>query len=344
MENNGIKIPTIKIVAKLAGVTPSVVSRVINQDSRLSIREETRNRILQAIKELNFRPNQIARSLRMKSTATIAMVVPDIANPFFAEIIKGAQDNAAKKEYSLILCNTDENALKEKDYIKLLVNKQTDGIILASVYIEDETIGLLQNFNIPYVLVNRTFKNDKVSYVIVDNVYGAVHAVQHLIDLGHKKIAHISGLLYTETGLTRLEGYRKTLMKNKIDFNSDYVVESTFTEQGGYEAMLKLLRVSPLPSAVFASNDLIAFGAIDAIKEHNLSVPEDISVVGFNDIWMAKRITPPLTTVRFPLYDMGRISIEILINKIQKQNNLKDKIILTPELIIRKSTCFLRSV
>lgn len=330
--------PTLKHVATLAGVTPSVVSRVVNGDTRLSIREETRSRILKIVEELGYRPNAVARSLRLKTTESIAMVLPDIANPFFSVIIKGAQKAASERGISLILCDTEEDPVKERNYIELLAGKRTDGILLASISIEDETLDLVNKYHIPYILVNRTTGNANESYVMFDDVNGAIYAVEHLISLGHRSIAHIAGLLYTATGLGRLEGYRKTLKKYNINFASEYVVETEFKEEGGFMAMKKLLKLKKPPTSVFAANDLIALGALAAISDEGLSVPGDISIVGFNDIWIAKSANPPLTTVRCPLYDMGYIASEILINKIKGVPIDNDKVVLKTELITRNST------
>ncbi len=329
---------TLKEVADRAGVNPSTVSRVINEDPNLSIREETRNRILRAIEELEYRPNAVARSLRLKTTRTAGMIIPDITNPFFPEVFKGAESAASERGFSLILCNTNEDPEKEKSYIKLLAEKQVDGILLASTYIQDETIDMAARRNIPYVLVNRASRNAGSASVVVDDVYGAELAVQHLADLGHRRIAHISGLLYTETGLERLEGYRRTLNRNQIPFLSEYMVEARFSEREGYLAMEKLLALPQPPTGVFSANDLIALGAVSAITDHGLHVPEDISVVGFNDIWLAGKVHPPLTTVKVPLYDMGYLAFENLAKKILGEPTQQNKIVLRPELVIRAST------
>ncbi len=327
-----------KDVAKKAGVTPAIVSRVINDDPSLFIREETRNRVLEAVKSLGYRPNAIARSLRTKTTGTIAMVIPDITNPFFPEIIKGVQRAVSQKAFSLILGNTEDDIAKQREYIELLVEKQIDGVLLASLHTDDESIDLLERYHIPYVLVNRITKDIQSPFVIVDDVYGAKLAVEHLVQLGHKKIAHISGPLYIDTGLQRLEGYRKTLNNFGIEFFSEYVVESKFDEEGGYSAMKRLLSLEDRPTAVFAANDLIALGALTAISEQELKVPDDISIVGFNDIWIAQKVSPPLTTIKFALFDMGYIASEMLIKKIQGEVVAEKRIILEPELVVRHST------
>lgn len=329
---------TIKDVADLVGVNPSTVSRVINGDSSLYIREETRNRILEAIKEMGYRPNPIARSLRLKTSDAIGLLIPDITNPLFPEVIKGAEKAASEKGLSLILCNTDENKIKEKAHIRFLIDRRVDGILLFSSRIEDETIAEVENSGIPFVLVNRGSRSNTGSYVVVDNARGAQLATQHLIQLGHRRIAHISGFLYTETGLERLEGFRKSLNAAGLPFDSEYMVEAGFAEQKGYCAMLKLLSLAKPPTAVFAANDLVAMGAMSAIFAKGLRVPEDISIVGFNDIWVAGRITPALTTIRVPLNKMGYMALQMIADKIKKSRGNTDRIILEPDLVIRFST------
>lgn len=330
---------TMKDVAKQAGVSSAIVSRVINKDPDLCIRAETRERVLRAVEDLKYRPNAIARSLRMKTTGTIAMIIPDITNPFFPEIIKGAQVAAAEKGSSLILFNTEENVEKQREYIELVSEKQIDGVLLSSVHIDDnKSIVLLEKYEKPYVLVNRVKRNIQSPFVTVDDVYGATLAVEHLIQLGHRKIAHITGPLYTDTGLQRLEGYRKTLNKFGVKFFSEYVIESKFDAEGGSEAMKKLLLLENKFTAVFAANDLIAIGALSAMQEKGLKSPEDISIIGFNDIWVAQKVSPPLTSIKFPLFDMGYSAAKILMQKIQGKTIDNDKIVLDLELVVRHST------
>lgn len=329
---------TIKDVAEKVGVNPSTVSRVLNGDSNLSIREETRNRILEAIKEMGYTPNPIARSLRKKTSDAIGMLIPDITNPFFPEVIKGAETAASEKGLSVILCNTDENSDKERNLVRFLIDRRVDGMLLFSSRLEDETVSEVEKSGIPFVLVNRGSRSNSGAYVVVDNTLGAKLAMQHLIGLGHEKIAHISGFLYTETGLERLEGYRKSLNAAGLPFDSECMVEAGFTEQQGYIAMQKLLSLTNPPTAVFAANDLMAMGAMTAIMEKGLRVPEDISLVGFDDIWVANRITPALTTVKIPLIEMGSLAMKIISDKIAQKEIQDERIILTPELIIRSST------
>lgn len=329
---------TLKDVADLVGVNPSTISRVINNDPNLSIREETKIKILQAVRELGYRPNTAARNLRMKSSSAVGLLVPDISNPFFPEIIKGVENAALEKGLGLFVCNTFDETNREIELLKFLVDRHVDGILIASAHLEDERIGEMRNSGIPYVLVNRRNRTGTGPYVVVDNFSGAKMAVQHLIDLGHTKIAHISGLLYTDTGLERLEGYRNVLNMNHIPFISEYMVEAGFNEEQGYSAMLKLLSLQDPPTAVFAANDLLAMGALLALNEKGWSVPDDISIVGFDDIWVVERITPPLTTVKVPLFEMGYLALNILYKELNDIYTEQEHVLLQPSLVVRRST------
>jgi LacI family transcriptional regulator len=329
---------TIKDVAERAGVHASTVSRVINNNQRSSIREKTRLKILEAIRELGYRPNSIARNLRLKTSDAIGMLIPDITNPLFPEVIKGVESLASENDLSITLCNTDDNPEKELKIIRFLLGRMVDGFLLASVHMRDETIEEVDKSGLPYVMVNRGNRKDAGARVVPDNAAGARLAVQHLVSLGHKKIAHIAGFLYTDTGIERLEGYRKTLNLANIPFNPDYMVETGYKEADGYKAMSKMLRLADRPTAVFAANDLLAMGAILAIHEKGLRVPEDISVVGFDDIWVADRITPALTTVKIPLYKMGYLAMSMLLNKMKDIPVEQERILLEPSLVVRRST------
>ena len=339
----GILKVTIKDVAKRAGVDPSTVSRIINNDPKLSVREETRLRILETIRELGYQPNSIARNLRLNTSGTIGMLIPDITNPLFPAVIKGVESFSSEKDLSLILCNTGDLPEKELKMIRFLLNRRVDGLLLASVHMRDETIAEVEKSGVPYVLVNRGNRKDAGAYVVADNAAGAKMAVRHLIDLGHRKIAHIAGFLYTDSGIERLEGYRKELNLADIRLDSEYIVEAGYSELGGYKAMNKLLLLPDPPTAVFAVNDLTAMGALLAMNEHGVRVPEDISIVGFDDIWVVERITPALTTVKVPLYEMGYLAMNMLFQKMKEVPIEQERIILESSLVVRRSTAAVKS-
>lgn len=329
---------TLKDVAKLANVTPSVVSRLLNNDATLNIREETKNKIYWAVKELNYSPNNIARSLRTRITKLIGIIIPDIGNPTFGELVKGVQEAVYRDGYILVICNTEEDKEKEWELAQMLLEKRADGIFIASTYINTNITENLQNIGTPYVMVNRTIGSDKGYSVSTDNVLGASLLVKHLISLGHTKIAHIAGLLYTDTALGRLKGYRKTIMENNIAYNPDYVIETQFTLEGGYVAMRKLLDLNDPPTAVFAANDLIAIGALNAMKERKINVPNDISLAAFNNSWVVKQLTPPLTTIETNFFRMGYEGAKMLIQLINGKTPSVSNIVIEPKLIIGEST------
>jgi DNA-binding LacI/PurR family transcriptional regulator len=333
---------TIKDVAKLAGVTPAVVSRVSNNDTTLNIREETRIKVLRAINELNYKPNAIARSLRKRSMKTIGMLITDIINPFYSQIIKGVQSAANKEDYCIILCDTNDEPEAEKKYIELLNAHFVDGIILGSSYIEDNVVDMIERLGIKYVMVNRGSSNSNAPYVKADDEGGMVKAVNYLIGLGHKKIAYLSGPLYAETAVRRLTGYRKALHEAEIQYNSGYVIEGAFDELSGYKTCKELLKNKDLPTAICCCNDLMAIGAMRAIKEAGLSVPDDISLVGCNGIWITSILATPLTTINYPLFEMGRQAFKVLMGIINKDNSIDYHVTLPSELVVRESTTFPR--
>jgi LacI family transcriptional regulator len=330
---------TLREVAKRAGVDISTVSRVLRGDANFSVRSDTRERILRVAAELDYRPNAIARSLKTRSTRTLGMLIPDITNPIFPAIYKGVEDMARQLGYSVILVNTGPRSQEEDPNIALLKEKRVDGFILATAYTTDESLERLRRDNYPVVLVNRRVPGMTDRFVAPDDALGAQLAVTHLIELGHKRIGHISGPLYTETGLSRFTAYRRCLKEHGLPFVPSWVQESDFNEERGYAAMAQLLQVPDPPTAVFCANDLVAIGAIRKARESGLEVPRDLSIVGFNDLPWTDRIQPPLTTIRIPLYEMGSMAARMLLQIIAGQQPDPPFWVAPPEMVIRASTC-----
>ncbi|MBU2439328.1 LacI family transcriptional regulator, partial [bacterium] len=307
--------PTIKDVAELVGVHPSTVSRVINDDSRIS--EKTREKVFLIIKKLGYTPNAIARGLKTKRTHTLGMLIPDITNPFFAEIARGVEDAANKNDFNIILCNTDDRLKKERTYLEILRGKRVDGLILGTAHIKDKSILELEKNNFPYILVSRNIEELDKNCVIVDDEAGGIMATEYLIKLGHRRIAHITGPLKTRSALNRLKGYKLAFKKYEIEYRDELVGEGDFRIKGGYQVMKRFLKLAEPPTAIFAANDLLALGAMQAIQKKNFHIPEDFSVIGFNDIELASFVYPALTTIRQPMLEMGALAVKMLLRIIE---------------------------
>jgi len=326
---------TIKDVAKIAGVHPSTVSRVINNDFRIS--EKTKENVLLIINKLGYTPNAIARGLKTKRTYTLGMLIPDITNPFFAEIGRGVEDAANKNNFNVILCNTDDKLKKERTYLEILKGKRVDGLILGTAHNKDKSILELEEKKFPYILISRNIEGLDKNCIIIDDVSGGIMATEYLVKLGHYRIAHISGPLKTRSAVNRLKGYKLALKKNKIEYQEELVKEGDFRITGGYKAMKKLLELPEPPTAIFAANDLLALGTMQAIQKKKYHIPEDFCIIGFNDIKLASFVYPPLTTIRQPMQEMGALAVKMLLKIIEGGEFNQKKVVLKPKLIIRES-------
>ncbi len=335
---------TIRDVARLAGVSIATVSHVINETRYVS--DELVCRVNKAMEELDYSPNLLASSLRGGETKTIGLIIPDISNQFFAEISRKIEDNGLAHGYSLIICNTDDDPEKEKQYIDVLLSKQVDGFIFISA--GDETDSLMKPISkgIPIVVADRYIENPNVNTVIVDNFDGGYQATKHLIDLGHKRIGFISGSSTVSPSSDRLEGYKKALIDSNLSVDPSIVVHGDYRYQGGVDAMQKLLSAAPDLTAVFSCNDMMALGAIRTVYNFSLKIPEDISIIGFDDIPLAKSSYPALTTMAQPTEEMASHIIKLFVDMIdffgsKKRSKKGDfcyqKVVLKTRLIERDS-------
>ncbi|MGI6113775.1 MAG: LacI family DNA-binding transcriptional regulator [Mahellales bacterium] len=344
---------TLKDIAKQAGVSAMTVSRVVNKNARVS--DETRKRVMKAIRELKYKPNTVARSLVTKQTRTIGLLIASISNIFYADVVHGVEDYAHEKGYNVILCNADGKQ-REKEYIDVLIEKCVDGIIFSHLEIGIKQIFELKQLNIPCVLIDNEIQGYNTSNIYTNNVLGGYLATEYLIQLGHTKIAHIHGSLkynqekknklYTETfqfriWKDRMTGYIDTLAKYNIAMVPEYIQEGDGTAEngvyGGYMAMKELLKLNDRPTAIYAANDLMAIGAINAIREAGFDVPDDFSVVGYDGICFSDMIYPKLTTIAQPRYEIGVNASKLLLDLIKDNNNIQN-ITLDPKLIVRGST------
>ncbi|WP_432667223.1 LacI family DNA-binding transcriptional regulator [Wukongibacter baidiensis] len=327
----------IRQVAKQAGVSVATVSRVLNHPEAVSIK--TKEKVLAVMEEMNYTPNGIARSLALNRTSTIALLIPNILNPLYPQVAKGIEDVAHQKGYNLLLCNTEEDEEKEKEYIEMLLEKRVDGFILISSFLERQDIDKIKNRNTSIVMIGSCKENIDVDIVYTDYLKGAYQATQHLIDLGYKRIAHISGPLKGMESREKLMGYERALKEIEINTSEDYIVEGDNEIEGGYLAAKQLLQLEKPPKAIFAANDLMAIGAIDAIKDSGLKIPDDIAIVGFDNIRMSALVEPKLTTISQPVYKMGLIAARLLVDNIENgdEEEFKQRIFLQPKLKVRKS-------
>ncbi|PMQ01963.1 MAG: LacI family transcriptional regulator [Dictyoglomus sp. NZ13-RE01] len=333
---------TIHDVAKKAGVSVMTVSRVIN--GKRNVKQSTRERVLKAIEELGYVPNSIARSLTLKKTATIGLVISDITNPFFTTIARGVEDTAIAKHFTVILCNTDENPDKELMYIEVLSRNKVDGLIFTSASGRKSPLKSVFLRNIPLVLIDRTIEGlDDVDIVRGDSIEGAYLLTKHLLDLGHRRIGIVVGSKHISTAVDRIEGYKRAFREYNIPIDESLIKineNSKFSKEDGYRLTKELLSLKEPPTAIFGGNNLMAIGAILAIREMGLKIPDDISLVSFDDVESLSEVYPFLTVVKQPAYTMGVLATELLIRRIENKDKIKEKreILLKPELIIRSST------
>lgn len=317
-------------VAAAARVDASVASRVLNGDARLSIRPDTRLRILDAAARLNYRPNRAARALKTARTSAIGMLVPDLGNPAFALIALGAERRAAVAGHTLFV---SRGSFPESLF---QLQGRVDGVLVAAAtsdasYRRDLLGGL------PAVLVNRKEPGELAS-VIVDDEAGAALAVRYLTELGHRRIAHVAGPQNADTARRRLRGYRTALRASGIDVRGEWIAEGAFDESAGHLAATRLLHLRPRPTALFAANIRIAIGTLSAVRRAGLRIPDDVSVVGFDDTPLAAYLDPPLTTVRMPLEELGSIAVETLFEEIGGRRAASLVVSIPPELVVRAST------
>lgn len=326
---------TILDVAKSAGVAPITVSRVVNDLP--GVKQNTRERVNKVIAELHYVPNAMAKSLRSKSTHIIALVVTDVANPFWTTIARGVEDTAATNGFHVILCNTDENPEKESNYISVLLQRRIDGIIIAPSTADARRLTSLKRHDVPCVLIDRQVKGFRTDVVCSDGREGARRLTEHLIRLGHRRIAIISGPAHISTAEERFAGYRQALQKHGISVDQNLIKQGSYKEDDSFQFAGELLSIHPRPTAIFATNNSMAVGVLRALRAAGLRVPEDIALVCFDDIPQASAIYPFLTVCAQDPYKMGVLSAELLIDRIQRKRRRAREIILETKLIIRKS-------
>ena len=327
--------PTIKDVARRAGVAPITASRVINNSGYVSA--ETRRRVEAAIEELGYVPNRVARSLRSKRTQTLALVLTDITNPFWTTVARGVEDAARMGGFSVILGNTDESEPREYEYVQVLLQKQVDGFLLVPTRHGARSVALIQRQKVPLVVLDRTVEAN-VDTVRSDSIGGARALTHHLISLGHRRIAMLTGPREVSTAVDRALGYRQALEEAGIPVEGDLIRFGPYTQQAGYAMTLSILSLSPRPTAIFAGNNFIAVGALRALREAGLQVPEDVSLVAYDDLPPNFLVEPFLTVATQRAYEMGQVATQLLLTRLAEQEpGQPQEIVLSTELIVRRS-------
>jgi DNA-binding LacI/PurR family transcriptional regulator len=327
--------PTIYDVARLAGVSTATVSRALNGTAPIAA--ATRVAIDDAIEQLGYRPNPVARSLVTKSTQTIAFLLPDITNPFYAELVSGIQQLMLERDQSMLLCTTDGDPEQEARYLRLLRAKHVDGALVDGLGLSAERIAAIVDDGFPIVCLDRDLESPSIPLVQVDNHAGARMATEYLLALGHRQIAHVTGATAPISD-ERLAGYRAALEEAGIGFDPALVATGDFTEGGGHAAMRTLLESRGRFSAVFCANDLSAMGALNAVLSSGRKVPFDLSIVGFDDLRLAPYTSPPLTTIHQPAAEIARFATELLLDLIQGIAPKTTRRLFAPTLVVRGST------
>ncbi|GGF32201.1 LacI family transcriptional regulator [Halobacillus andaensis] len=331
---------TIKHIAKQAGVSVTTVSRALNGYS--DVNAKTRKKIEDVAKELNYSPNSLARSLVKNQSETIGLLVSgftkeSVKDGFTVEVMSGINNFVAETKYDLVLFNTDSSKQRKKTYTQLCKERRVDGVILQGIKTDDPYLEEVMESDIPCVFIDIPVSSDHVGYVSTDNKEGARVAVNHLIELGHRKIAMVNGHEQAFVSKERLEGYKLALQQNNIQFIAEYVKNGSFIEEEAYKQTLALLKEQPDITSIFCASDLMAIGSIEAAKELNYKIPEDLSIIGYDDIPLSSYISPALTTVSQNKYDLGYNAARMLTNML-KHHQPPERCILETELKIRQST------
>ncbi|NOU92222.1 substrate-binding domain-containing protein [Paenibacillus sp. LMG 31456] len=332
---------TIYDIADAAGVSIATVSKVINGTGRIS--DKTRKHVVAVMDRLQYKPSMVASALTGKSTYTIGLTIPDLANPYFAEIARAVEDRGHEHGFNLFICSTDNDPEKEDRYFSLLTQKRVDGIIVATRTSKELFLKQLVQKKVPIVLIAGEMPALALDTVMVDDYLGGYQAGSHLVDLGHRRIAILAEDLNHISNQERIRGCVQAMRDEGAAINDNLIQVGGFTLDSGRAAATALLNGSEPPTALFACNDLLAIASIQAAREQGLKVPDQLSVVGFDNTILATMIDPPLTTVAQPIQEIGRQAVDLLIQEIRNEKSIKQRAVLLPELIIRQSTAVIKA-
>ena len=330
---------TIRDVAREARVHPGTVSRALNTETRALVNEETAERVLSAAVKLGYRPNRIARGLKTSRSYTVGVLIPDITNPLFPPIMRGIEDRLVEAGYTSLIVNTDNDRERERSHLEAMRARQVDGFISATARLDRELLADVAAAGTPLVLVNRSLEDGSVPAVTVNDRQGSCLAVEHVVGLGHTRIGHVAGPQNTSTGHRRNLGFAEAMRAAGLRAPKKHVRFSRwFTEEEGARVCAELLDAAPDLTAIVAANDLLAIGCYDTLEARGLRCPEDLSIVGFNDMPFVDRLRPPLTSVRVPQREIGAVAADMLLQLLADGSQPAREILLEPTLVVRGST------
>jgi DNA-binding LacI/PurR family transcriptional regulator len=326
---------TFNDLAKQLNLSTATISRALSRPEIVA--PETRMRVLDAVRRSGYQMHGIARSLRTQSTQTIGIVVSDICNPFFSSIVKAVEDVARTNGYTVLICNADEDGRNEEGALRLFIERQVSGVIRCSAGANPSLLKVVHQKSIPIIDLDRQSGLPNIDTVVVDNELGACLATRHLVELGHKRIAIVSGPQHLSNGRDRLEGFRKTLKAAHIPLPEHYIEFGDFREASGYQAAVRLLSLPDRPSAIFVANNEMMAGTLTAVRQRKIDVPRDLSLVSFDDARWAQYLEPPLTVVSQPAELMGQKAAQLLLARLHGSTTVQS-VVFKPELIVRRSS------
>jgi LacI family transcriptional regulator len=330
---------TIREVARLAQVHPGTVSRALNEQTRALVNQETAERVLRAAEQLGYQPNPIARGLKTSRSYTVGVLIPDLTNPLFPPIMRGIEDRLGDAGYTLLIVNTDNDADRERSQMAAMRARQVDGFIAATARLDRELLAEAAAGGAPLVLVNRSLEDGSVPAVTVDDRHGTALAVDHIVGLGHRVIGHVAGPQNVSTGHRRYLGYLEAMARHDLPAPAAQATfADAFSEAAGARACLELMQRTDRVTAIVAANDRLAIGCYDALDQLELRCPQDVSIVGFNDMPFVDRLRPSLTTVRVPQREIGSVAADLLLRQLGDQEGRVEEVLLEPTLIVREST------
>lgn len=325
-------------VAEYAGVSAAVVSRVLNNDETLSIREDTRKRVLDAVKVLSYTPNPHARSLKTERSYMVGLMVVDIANPFAGQLIRGVQSVLNDMGITCFLSESQDDSKKEQELLEEMYNRQVDGVILATLKLDDPILPLVKSLGLKCVAATRTVPDIEYPSIMFDHEKSIRISLDYLMSLGHTKIGYIMGHMRSFSGQMRMKIYKEIMEENGLLINDGYLVQSNYFAEGGYDAMWQLMKLPDPPTAVIACNDVVAINAIRAAHTLGVSVPGDVSIIGYNNIGFSSMVYPALTTIDTPSFEIGKRAAKMMVASIEGRPIHPKNVIVDTHLVIRDST------